>query len=101
MRQAQTLSDAQLRRVLQYCRSRRHPLRDETIMLVSFYAGLRAIEIAALTIGDVVDEGGRVRSQFVLKASQSKGGKTRTVYLSQRLRRALGQYTATLGLHTS
>ena len=96
MRQAQTLSDAQLRRVLQYCRSRRHPLRDETIMLVSFYAGLRAIEIAALTIGDVVDEGGRVRSQFVLKASQSKGGKTRTVYLSQRLWRALGQYTATL-----
>ena len=96
MRQAQTLSDAQLRRVLQYCQSRRHPLRDETIMLVSFYAGLQAIEIAALTIGDVVDEGGRVRSQFVLKAPQSKGGTTRTVYLSQRLRRALGQYTANL-----
>ena len=50
MRQAQTLTDAQLRRVLHYCRSRRHPLRDETIILTSFYAGLRAIEIAALKL---------------------------------------------------
>ena len=44
MRQAQTLNEAQLRRVIQYCRSRRHPTRDETIVLFSFYAGLRAKE---------------------------------------------------------
>ena len=57
MRQAQTLNEAQLRRVIQYCRSRRHPVRDETIVLFSFYAGLRAKEIAALTVGDVYDDG--------------------------------------------
>ena len=57
MRQAQTLNEAQLRRVIQYCRSRRHPTRDETIILTSFYAGLRAQEIAALKIGSVFDEG--------------------------------------------
>lgn len=39
MRQAQTLNEAQLRRVIQYCYSRRHPVRDETIILFSFYAG--------------------------------------------------------------
>ena len=32
MRQAQTLNEAQLRRVIQYCRSRRHPTRDKTII---------------------------------------------------------------------
>jgi len=53
MRQAQTLNEAQLRRVIQYCRSRRHPVRDEPIVLLSFYAGLRAKEIAALTRGDI------------------------------------------------
>ena len=58
MRQAQTLNEAQLRRVIQYCRSRRHPVRDETIILASFYAGLRAKEIAALTVGNVFDEDG-------------------------------------------
>ena len=79
MRQAQTLNEAQLRRVLHYCRSRRHPTRDQTIIMVSFYAGLRAKEIAALTIGDVFDDAGAVREQFLLQATQSKGGKTRTV----------------------
>lgn len=94
MRQAQTLNEAQLRRVLQYCQTRRHPVRDRTIVLVSFNAGLRAKEIAALKRSDVFDEDGNVREQFVLHASQSKGGRARTVYLNQRLRRALADYAA-------
>ena len=98
MRQAQTLNEAQLRRVLHYCRSRRHPTRDETIILFSFYAGLRAKELAALSRGDVFDEDRNVREQFILSAKQSKGGKTRTVYLNQRLRRALAEYGAKLCL---
>ena len=94
MRQAQTLNEAQLRRVIQYCRSRRHPTRDETIILTSFYAGLRAKEIAALTVGNVFDEAGAVRTKFILSAAQSKGRHTRTVYLNQRLRKALLEYSA-------
>jgi integrase/recombinase XerD len=92
MRQAQTLNEAQLRRVLHYCRSRRHPVRDETIIMVSFYTGLRAKEIAAMTVGDVFSDEGGVREQFILQKTQSKGGKTRTVFLNQRLRRALAEY---------
>ena len=98
MRQAPTLNEAQLRRVLHYCRSRRHPTRDETIILFSFYAGLRAKELAALKRGDVFDEDGQVREHFILSAAQSKGGKTRAVYLNQRLRRALAEYGAKLYL---
>ena len=94
MRQAQTLNEAQLRRVIKYTRSKRHPVRDETIILTSFYAGLRAKEIAALTVGNVFDEEGNVRSQFILSAAQSKGGQTRTVYLNQRFRKALLEYSA-------
>ncbi len=99
MRQAQTLNEAQLRRVLHYCRSRRHPIRDQTIIMVSFYAGLRAKEIAALAVGDVLDEQGAVREQFILTAAQSKGGQTRTVYLNQRLRKALAEYGDTIKLN--
>ena len=94
MRQAQTLNEAQLRRVIKYTRSRRHPTRDETIILTSFYAGLRAKEIAALTVGNIFDEAGAVRTQFILSAAQSKGGQTRTVYLNQRFRKALLEYSA-------
>ena len=92
MRQAQTLNEAQFRRILHYCRSRRHPVRDTTILMVSFYAGLRAKEIAALKLGDVFDEAGAVRDQFILGVDQSKGGQRRTVYLNQRLRKALTSY---------
>src|SRR6056297_4244429 len=98
MRQAQTLNEAQLRRVLHYCRSRRHPTRDQTIILFSFYAGLRAKETATLKREDVFDDEGNARTQFTLSAEQSKGGKTRTVYLNQRLRRALLDYAAGLNL---
>ncbi len=98
MHQEQTLNEAQLRRVLHYCCSRRHPVRGQTIVMVSFYAGLRAKQIAALKVDDVFDEDGNVREQFILSAVQSKGGKTRTVYLSQRLRRSLSEYGATISL---
>ncbi len=96
MRQAQTLNEAQLRRVLHYCRTRRHPARDEAIIMVSFYAGLRVKEIAALKASDVFDAVGDVREAFLLARDQAKGGKARTVYLSQRLRRALVSYGHTV-----
>ena len=94
MRQAQTLNEAQFRRVLHYCRSRRHSLRDTTIFMISFYAGLRAKEIASLKLNNVFDETGTVREQFILGTEQSKGGQRRTVYLNQRLRKTLAEYGA-------
>ena len=96
MAQAQTLTDAQLRRCLKWCQMRRHSTRDTTIFYVSYYAGLRAKEIAALTVGDVYDEQGSVREQFVLDAVQTKGAKTRTVWINAKLRRQLELYRSSL-----
>ena len=61
--------------------------------MVSFYAGLRAKEIASLKLGDVFDEVAAVREQFILGVDQSKGGQRRTVYLNQRLRKLLAEYS--------
>jgi integrase/recombinase XerD len=41
---------------------------------------------------------GEVREAFVLQGEQAKGGKARTVYLSQRLRKALASYGDTVKL---
>ena len=57
---------------------------------------LRAKEIAALTVGDVYDEQGSVREQFVLDAVQTKGAKTRTVWINAKLRRQLELYRSSL-----
>ena len=99
MRHAQTLNEAQFRKVLHYCRTRRHVLRDTTIFMVSFFAGLRAKEIAALTLGDVFDADGRVRAEFILEPEQTKGGQRRTVFINKRLAKALEEYLSSKHLY--
>lgn len=85
MAQAATLNDAQIKRALRYCQSRRYVTRDSTILLFSIYTGLRAKELAALCVGDVYNEDGTVRPQFTLRAAQTKGARTRTVFVNAAL----------------
>ena len=92
MRHAQTLNEAQFRKVLHSCRTRRHANRDTAIFMVSFFAGLRAKEIAALKLGDVFDDEGRVREQFTLETQQTKCGRRRSVFINKRLAKALFDY---------
>ena len=110
MKQARTLSDKQLKIVLAHCATRRHAARDRAIVMVSFLAGLRAKEIAALKASDVQAADGTIRDEFVLAKTQTKGRKARRVFVSSRLKRELAAYlkqgclvlnksNAFLGLH--
>jgi len=94
--QARTLDDAQIKRVQRYLRTRRNHTRDSTIFTFAFNTGLRAKELAALCVGDAYDAEGAVRDAFVLQRSQTKGARTRTVYINRNLRVALEQYRTTL-----
>ena len=91
MKQAKTLTDKQLKAVLVQCATRRHAARDRAIVLVSHLAGLRAKEIALLTVSNVLCENW-VRDEFVLTAEQTKGRKARRVFLNARLRTELASY---------
>ena len=92
MKQARTLTDKQLKQVLAYCSTRKHAARDRAIVLFSFLAGLRAKEIAALTIANITDELGNVREEFTLSPQQTKGSKARRVFVNARLQRELALY---------
>ena len=92
MKQARTLTDKQIKIVYAHCSTRRYAARDRAIVAVSFMAGLRAKEIAALTIDNVRSEDGKIREEFVLSKEQTKGRKTRRVFLSQKLRQELELY---------
>jgi integrase/recombinase XerD len=60
----------------------RHCDRDRCILALSHYLGLRAKELASLSIGDVFDPGpGDVREVVRLSSSMTKGGKPREVFL--------------------
>jgi integrase/recombinase XerD len=100
MKQAMTLNEKQLKSVLAYTATRRHAARDRAIVMVSYLAGLRAKEIAALTIDNVRDDTGSIREEFVLMPEQTKGRKSRRVFLSTRLRKELDAYIKGTKLHS-
>ena len=94
MKQAKVLNSAELKRLNAVVEGTRHAVRNATAVALSFYAGLRACEIAALTIADVFDETGAVRDTLYLSAAQTKGSTGNTVYVNRRLAAALKRYAA-------
>jgi integrase/recombinase XerD len=92
MKQAKTLEARELKFVFAAIASRRYAARDRAIVALSFYAGLRAHEIASLTWGTILGADGQVLPEVLLHASQTKGNKARRVFLSQRLQKELTTY---------
>src|SRR5262249_4111240 len=92
MAQASVLSDNDIRRVFRIIETTRHAERNRLAFILSIYAGMRVGEIAALTVGDVINHCGEVRPEIKLGAHQTKGPKGRTVILSGRVRREIGAY---------
>jgi integrase/recombinase XerC len=72
-KQAKIISDKQIRAVFAELDSRRYPLRDRVMFLLSIKAGLRAIEIASVTWGMVTDAEGNIGDVIALENRASKG----------------------------
>ena len=85
MKQAKLLNTNERKRLTAIINNKRYPIRNHTIVALSFYAGLRACEIAALKISDVFDGSGEVRDTIQLASSQTKGNDAGTVLVSKRL----------------
>jgi integrase/recombinase XerD len=75
-KQAKIINDRQVRAVLAELATRRYPLRDRVIFLLSLKAGMRAVEIASITWAMVTDAEGKVCDLIALqnRASKGKGG---------------------------
>src|SRR5476651_1368061 len=92
MKQAKTLRPDDLKIVLAHVATRRHAIRDRAIVVTSFLSGMRAHELASLRINDVIGEGGRIRDEIALAASQTKGNHARRVFVNAKLKKELGSY---------
>jgi len=95
MKQAKLLTDAEFKRLRAIIDSLRYSTRNHTAVALSFYAGMRACEIASLLIGDVFDAAGAVRDTVYLSAAQTKGSQSCSVLISKRLRVQLQRYAST------
>jgi integrase/recombinase XerD len=92
VKQAKTLKSEELKVLLAYVATRRHAVRDRAIVITSFLSGMRAHELASLRLGDVIGEGGRIRDEITLDASQTKGSHARRVFVNAKLKKELGSY---------
>jgi integrase/recombinase XerD len=91
-KQAKTLTATEVRRVLDYVATRKHNFRNRALVLTSFYAGLRAKEIAMLRYCDVLDSEGRIHKEVWLAKEQTKGSEGRKIFINDRLQKELQHY---------
>jgi len=91
-KQAKTLNEIELRRVLDYISTRKHASRNRALLLITHLAGMRVGEVSSLRYRDVVDAAGKIKSEIFLKPEQTKGRHSRTVFISERLQRELQKY---------
>ena len=73
-KQAKTLTDKQVRAVLAELDTRRYPLRDRVMFMLSLKSGLRAKEVAGVTWGMLTDGEGEIGDVISLENRASKGG---------------------------
>ena len=96
MKQARVLTQVEIKRLLRVVSTTKHAARNRLVVMLSYLAGLRACEIAALKVGDVINElkdgSWEVKTEAVLKSNQTKGNKAQTVVLSSALRKEIASY---------
>jgi integrase len=72
--------------------TRPHAERNRAMFLTMLYAALRVKECASLRYADVLDAEGKIKAEIYLSAEQTKGSKTGTVFVSDKLRKELQAY---------
>ena len=92
MKQARILTKSEFKRVLAVIDSNKYSQRNRAVLFLSFYAGLRACEIAALRLHDVIDDERQIKSQIVLEKHMTKGNERQRVMVNSSLRKALQKY---------
>ena len=98
MKQAQVLNERDVKRVLSAIAKRSYAMRDKAMFMLSYLAGMRVGEIAALRVSDVYEADGRVKEQIRLSSAQTKGGEARTVLLNAPAQEEMRLYARTLQL---
>lgn len=92
MAKAKVLTKDEVRRVLRIAETGRHGQRDKLALALSIMGGMRVGEIAALTIGDVRGLDGRAVEVVHLTRHQTKGNRSRRVFLSDELRKIINGF---------
>jgi integrase/recombinase XerD len=93
---APVLSPEQFKRTIKFQKSTKYGLRNQVLLMISFYLGLRAKEMSSLIVADLVDRNGDLKEECMLKKHQTKRSKQRRFYLTNdKLKKVLVEYLET------
>ena len=95
-KQAKTLNERELQRLLDFVKTTKSAARNRAILLLTHLAGMRIGEVAAVRVCDVLTSDGTVREEINLSAAQTKGNKSRSVLLNERMQTELATYIRTV-----
>ena len=95
-KQAKTLNERELQRLLDFVKTTKSAARNRAIILLTHLAGMRIGEVAAVRVCDVVASDGSVRDEINLSAAQTKGNRSRSVLLNERVQSELAVYIRTV-----
>ena len=92
MKQAKVLNRAEIRKLLKVAALTKHCERNRLVILLSYLAGLRACEIAALRVGDVLSLSDDIKYEVYLQCWQTMGQHAQVVIFNDKLRGAIRRY---------
>ena len=95
-KQAKTLNERELQRLLDFVKTTKSAARNRAIILLTHLAGMRIGEVAAVRVCDVVASDGAIRDEINLSAAQTKGNRSRSVLLNERVQAELAAYIRTV-----
>ena len=95
-KQAKTLNERELQRLLDFVNKTKNAKRNRVILLLTHLAGMRIGEVAAVRICDVLASDGTVRDEINLTAAQTKGNRSRSVLLNERMQAEIASYISTV-----
>ena len=91
-KQAKTLNQAELRKVLDYISTRKHSARNRAMLMTTFLSGMRVGELSSLRFNEVVGSDGNIRNEIRLTPEMTKGKFARVVFVNERLRKEWEKY---------
>lgn len=82
IKRARTLNDGEFTRLIKITRATvRYPDRDVLVLMFGHHVGLRVTETSRITVADVIQANGKIRSEMSLRAAVTKGCRQRCAYL--------------------
>jgi integrase/recombinase XerD len=82
MAQARTIDAKQAKALFAFIKCNKNAERNAAMFSLSYHCALRVCEIAALTIGDVLNKDKTIKSVVFLEATKTKGKKGREFFIN-------------------